>query len=102
MMRGTGGTPASAASQPGRVSIIFRALGCNEAERKTMNTGSYIAGKWFHPNSTRVTRNVNPADPSDVIAEFPSATAADAVRAVEAAKAAATAWRATPAPERGR
>jgi aldehyde dehydrogenase (NAD+) len=67
-----------------------------------MNTGSYIAGKWFHPNSTRVTRNVNPADPSDVIAEFPSATAADAVRAVEAAKAALPAWRATPAPERGR
>jgi acyl-CoA reductase-like NAD-dependent aldehyde dehydrogenase len=67
-----------------------------------MNTGSYIAGKWFHPDSTRVTRNVNPADPSDVIAEFPSATAADAVRAVEAAKAAAPAWRATPGPERGR
>ena len=67
-----------------------------------MNTGSYIAGKWFHPNSTRVTRNINPADPSDVIAEFPSATAADAVRAIEAAKAAAPAWRATPGPERGR
>src|SRR5579885_3052453 len=67
-----------------------------------MNTGSYIAGKWVHPNSTRVTRNVNPADPSDVIAEFPSATAADAVRAIEAAKAALPAWRAMPLPERGR
>ncbi len=67
-----------------------------------MPTGSYIAGQWVHPNSTRLTRNVNPADPTDVIAEFPSATAADAVRAIEAAKAAAPAWRATPGPERGR
>jgi alpha-ketoglutaric semialdehyde dehydrogenase len=67
-----------------------------------MPTGSYIAGQWIHPASTRLTRNLNPADPSDVIAEFPSATAADAVRAVEAGKAAAPAWRAMPAPERGR
>lgn len=67
-----------------------------------MQTGSYIAGKWFHPDSTRITRNVNPADPADVIAEFPAATAADAARAVEAATAAAPGWRATPAPERGR
>jgi aldehyde dehydrogenase (NAD+) len=67
-----------------------------------MQTGSYIAGKWVHPTSDRVTRNVNPADPSDVIAEFPSATAADAVRAIEAASAAARGWRETPAPERGR
>src|SRR5260221_119334 len=68
----------------------------------SMPTGSYIAGRWFHPDSTRTTRNVNPADPSDVIAEFPSATAADATRAVAAAKAAARGWRETPAPERGR
>jgi aldehyde dehydrogenase (NAD+) len=72
-----------------------------EGER-TMPTGSYIAGRWFHPTSTRVTRNVNPADPSDVIAEFPSATAADVGSAVEAAKGAARGWRETPAPERGR
>lgn len=67
-----------------------------------MNTGSYIAGRWIHPVSKRVTRNINPADPSDVIAEFPSATAADAARAIEAGKAAARAWRQTPGPERGR
>jgi aldehyde dehydrogenase (NAD+) len=67
-----------------------------------MNTGSYINGRWFHPESSRVTRNVNPADPNDVIAEFPSATATDALRAVEAARAAAKGWRETPAPERGR
>jgi aldehyde dehydrogenase (NAD+) len=67
-----------------------------------MHTGSYIAGKWFHPASGAVTRNANPADPDDIIAEFPSATAADAVRAVEAARAAFRGWRDTPAPERGR
>src|SRR5512146_3070056 len=67
-----------------------------------MHTGSYIAGQWVHPQSTRVTRNLNPADPSDVIAEFPSATAADVAHAVEAAIAAFPAWRAMPAPERGR
>jgi aldehyde dehydrogenase (NAD+) len=67
-----------------------------------MQTGSYIAGKWVHPESARRTRNVNPADPSDVIGEFPSATATDTIRAVEAAKAAARGWRETPGPERGR
>src|SRR4051794_20869740 len=67
-----------------------------------MNTGSYVAGRWIQPESKRVTRNINPADPGDVIAEFPSATAADAVRAIEAAKAAARGWKQTPGPERGR
>ena len=67
-----------------------------------MHTGSYIAGKWIHPDSTRLTRNLNPADPSDVIAEFPSATAADVQRAISAARAAYPGWRHTPEPERGR
>jgi acyl-CoA reductase-like NAD-dependent aldehyde dehydrogenase len=67
-----------------------------------MNTGSYVNGRWYHPESPRVLRNVNPADPADVIAEFPSATAADVARAVEAAKAAVRGWRETPGPERGR
>src|SRR5260221_6692434 len=67
-----------------------------------MNTGSYIDGRWMHPRSERVVRNVNPADPTDIIAEFPAATAADARRAIEAATAAARAWREAPPPERGR
>ena len=40
-----------------------------------MHTGSYINGKWFHPKSERLVRNINPADPDEVIAEFPAATA---------------------------
>ena len=67
-----------------------------------MHTGSYVNGTWYHPASTHVTRNVNPADTADVIAEFPLATAADVGRAVAAATAAWRGWKKTPGPERGR
>ncbi len=67
-----------------------------------MVTGSYINGQWFHPNSSRLVRNINPADTDDVIAEFPAATATDVERAIEAAQAAFRGWRKTPGPERGR
>jgi alpha-ketoglutaric semialdehyde dehydrogenase len=67
-----------------------------------MNTGCFIDGEWYHPRSDRLCRNVNPADFDDVLAEFPLATTADAERAIAAATAAFPAWRATPAPERGR
>ena len=67
-----------------------------------MNTGSYIDGKWFHPKSERLVRNINPADLNDVIAEFPAATSQDAHRAIEAAQAAFKGWKRTPGPERGR
>jgi alpha-ketoglutaric semialdehyde dehydrogenase len=67
-----------------------------------MNTGSYINGKWFHPKSQRLVRNVNPADPADVIAEFPCATGEDVQRAIDAAQTSFRAWKKTPGPERGR
>src|SRR5215212_11637516 len=67
-----------------------------------MRTGSYINGKWFHPSSTQLTRNINPADTSDVIAEFPLAAATDVRSAVDAAMAAYPLWKKTPGPERGR
>src|SRR5713226_4168334 len=67
-----------------------------------MHTGSYVNGQWYHPRSERLVRNRNPADPSDVLAEFPSATAADVQRAIEAAQAAFSEWKRTPGPERGR
>jgi alpha-ketoglutaric semialdehyde dehydrogenase len=67
-----------------------------------MNTGSYINGKWFHPKSQRLVRNVNPADPGDVIAEFPCATGEDVQRAIDAAQTSFRAWKKTPGPERGR
>src|SRR4249920_387960 len=67
-----------------------------------MNTGSFIDGKWFHPKSNRLVRNLNPADPDDVIAEFPAATTEDVQRAIDVAQTASRAWRKTPGPERGR
>lgn len=67
-----------------------------------MKTGSYINGKWFHPNSTRLVRNLNPADPKDMIAEFPAATAQDTQNAIDAAHNAFANWKNTPGPERGR
>src|SRR6478736_726892 len=66
-----------------------------------MRTGSYVNGKWYHP-SGQVTRNINPADTSDLIAEFPLATAADVRTAIDAAMAAQHGWKKTPGPERGR
>jgi len=67
-----------------------------------MHTGSYVNGTWYHPASTDITRNVNPADTSDVISEFPLATAADVRKAIDAATAAWRGWKKTPGPERGR
>ena len=66
-----------------------------------MNTGSYINGKWHKP-SGKISRNINPADTGDVIAEYPLATAADVRVAIDAAVKAWPAWKKTPGPERGR
>lgn len=67
-----------------------------------MNTGSYINGKWQRPASSAVARNVNPADITDVIAEYPLASAADVRSAVDAALKAFQSWKKTPGPDRGR
>jgi alpha-ketoglutaric semialdehyde dehydrogenase len=66
-----------------------------------MHTGSYINGKWFHPKSDRMMRNINPAT-GELIAEFPEATDVDAHKAIECAEKAFPSWKNTPAPERGR
>ena len=50
----------------------------------------------------RVIVDTNPADTSEVLAEVPQHTAHDVAGAVDRAKGAFRAWRATPAPERGR
>jgi alpha-ketoglutaric semialdehyde dehydrogenase len=67
-----------------------------------MQTGSYVNGKWYHPSSASISRNINPADTSEVIAEYPLATAADVRLAIDAAVAAWRSWKKTPGPERGR
>ena len=70
--------------------------------RFVMNTGSYVNGKWYHPRRSQISKNINPADTSDVIAEYPLATAADVRLAIDAAVAAWPSWKKTPGPERGR
>jgi acyl-CoA reductase-like NAD-dependent aldehyde dehydrogenase len=67
-----------------------------------MNTGSYVNGKWYQPSSKKLSKNINPADTSDVIAEYPLAQAADVRLAIDAAMAAFPSWKKTPGPERGR
>lgn len=67
-----------------------------------MPTGSYINGKWFHPKSKTIIQNINPADPKNIISEFPGATSVDVKNALDAAQKAFPMWKNTPLPERGR
>ena len=67
-----------------------------------MQTGSYINGHWVKSESGQLMKNVNPADVTDVIDEFPLASALDAERAIQAGRSAFTDWKKTPGPERSR
>ena len=67
-----------------------------------MHTGSYINGKWFHPKSARLVRNINPADLDDVIAEFPAATTEGRPTRHRRRPGVIQSWKKTPGPERGR
>lgn len=67
-----------------------------------IRAGSYIAGQWLEPKSDQRIRVLNPAKPSEVVADIPAATREDTLRAIREAEAAWPAWRRTPAPERGR
>ena len=62
---------------------------------------NFIAGEWRDASSGETFDNVNPADPSDVIGQFPLSTRDDVDRAVDSAWRGFEAWRATPAPLRG-
>jgi aldehyde dehydrogenase (NAD+) len=60
-----------------------------------------IGGQWVGASDDACFETSNPADPDEVLAVFPAATAQDAAQAVAAAAEAFPAWRATPAPVRG-
>jgi aldehyde dehydrogenase (NAD+) len=59
-----------------------------------------IGGQWLPAASGKTILNLNPADHSDVIGEFPSSHADDVALAAAAAKKAFATWRLVPAPKR--
>lgn len=65
----------------------------------TTELRSYISGSWR--DGVRMVEDINPANPTEVVAEVSLGNASVAVAAVEAASAAALSWRSTPAPARG-
>ncbi len=62
---------------------------------------NYIGGKWVPAKSGKTFKNVNPADPSDMVGTFPASGEADIQEAILAAKKAFEQWRLVPAPKRG-
>jgi len=59
-----------------------------------------IGGEWVPARSGKTFLNINPADHSDVVGEFPASGAEDVDAAVAAAKKAYASWRLVPAPKR--
>jgi alpha-ketoglutaric semialdehyde dehydrogenase len=59
-----------------------------------------IGGEWLPARSGKTFENVNPADHSDVVGEFPASGAEDVALAVAAARKAFATWRLVPAPKR--
>jgi aldehyde dehydrogenase (NAD+) len=59
-----------------------------------------VGGQWLPARSGKTFLNLNPADHSDVVGEFPASGAADVDLAVAAAKKAFAPWRLVPAPKR--
>src|SRR5438132_2696506 len=63
---------------------------------------NFIGGEWTESTSSKIAKNVNPANTDDVIGTVRQATREEARAAVDAASEALRGWRATPAPARGR
>ncbi|MFA1611757.1 aldehyde dehydrogenase family protein [Halobellus rubicundus] len=62
---------------------------------------NYVDGEWVGSTTGETFETTNPAAPDEVVAEYPAAGDEDAERAIRAANEAASAWAATPGPERG-
>ena len=59
---------------------------------------NYINGQWVEPKSNKYFKNINPADLSDIVGEFPESGQEDVNDAVAAAKEAFAKWKKMPAP----
>jgi alpha-ketoglutaric semialdehyde dehydrogenase len=67
----------------------------------TKTLENFIAGRWVPASSDETVDDLNPADPSDVLARIPRSSAADARAAIGAAADAFPAWRAMSPVRRG-
>src|SRR4029079_6620556 len=67
-----------------------------------INYKNFINGEWIESASTKVAKNINPANTDEVLGTVKQATREEARAAVEAASDAFRGWRATPAPSRGK
>lgn len=63
---------------------------------------NYINGEWTASTSKRSVPNTNPANTDEVLCQAPLSTREEAQAAIHAAAAAFPAWKATPAPVRGK
>ncbi|MDX6614136.1 MAG: alpha-ketoglutaric semialdehyde dehydrogenase [Blastocatellia bacterium] len=66
------------------------------------NYRNFINGVWAESSSSKVVKNINPANTEEVLGTVKQATREEACAAVEAASNAFQGWRTTPAPARGR
>jgi acyl-CoA reductase-like NAD-dependent aldehyde dehydrogenase len=63
---------------------------------------NFIGGEWVAAKSGKTSRNFNPADTREVVAEYPSSGKEDAIAAIEEAKKACGGWAAMTPVARGR
>lgn len=63
---------------------------------------NYINGEWVESKSPKSTERRNPANTDEIIARIPLSTREEMKQAIYAAKTSFPAWRATPAPQRGK
>jgi len=63
---------------------------------------NFVDGRWVESSSTKIAERRNPANTDEIVAAVPLSTREEMKEAIAAAKAAFPAWRATPAPQRGK
>lgn len=74
----------------------------NRPETKPIQLKQYIGGKWLEGSSDKRIASLNPADARETVAVCRGADGRDVLLALEAAAKAFPAWKAVPAPKRGR
>jgi len=63
---------------------------------------NFVDGRWVESSSAKIAERRNPANTDEIVASVPLSTREEMKEAIAAAKAAFPAWRATPAPQRGK